>query len=158
MDNNLILLVSFVFSLVAYSLIAKWYVAPRLKAASQAAALTPLLLFHSFRYIGLVFLVPGVVSPNLPGAFAIPAAYGDLAAAILAFIALGLLRGGSALGIPLVWVFNIEGTLDLLYAVFQGTRLGVIAQLGPAYFIPTVVVPALLVSHFLVFRVLLRRD
>ena len=83
---------------------------------------------------------------------------GRPAAAIPALIALGLLRAGSVLAIPLVWAFNIEGTLDLLYAVFQGTRLGVIAQMGPAFFIPTVVVPALLVSHVLVFRVLLRRD
>ena len=158
MDNNLILLISFAFSLVVYGLIAKWYIAPRLKAMPREAALTPFLLFHAFRYVGLIFLVPGVVSPTLPGAFANPAAYGDLAAAILALIALGFLRAGSVLALPLVWVFNIEGTLDLLYAVFQGTRLGVIAQLGPAFFIPTVIVPALLVSHVLVFRILLRRD
>ena len=109
MDNNLILLISFAFSLVVYGLIAKWYIAPRLKAMPREAALTPFLLFHAFRYVGLIFLVPGVVSPTLPGAFANPAAYGDLAAAILALIALGLLRAGSVLALPLVWVFNIEG-------------------------------------------------
>ena len=158
MDNNLNFLISFVLGLLAYSLIAKWYVLPAVRSRTRAEALSPILLLHSFRYVGLVFLVTGVVSSDLPAAFARPAAYGDLVAAILAFVALWGLHSGGPLGIPLAWIFNIVGTLDLFYAVFRGTQLGVGPQLGGAYFIPVLVVPALLVSHFLVFQILLRRN
>jgi hypothetical protein len=112
---------------------------------------------HSFRFVGLAFVVPGVVSPDLPTAFARPAAYGDLTTAILALLSLATLR--SRLGLILVWVFNILGTVDLLYAFYQGNRtgLGLAPGLqGAAYFIPTVLVPLLLITHGLVFRLLLR--
>ena len=117
-----------------------------------------LLLVHSFRFIGLAFMVPGVVSPALPAEFARPAAYGDLIAAILALIALAGLA--SRFGIGLVWVFNLWGVADLLYAFYQGL-IGVgirPGQLGAAFFIPTVAVPMLFVTHILVFRLLLRGD
>jgi len=103
--------------------------------------------------------VPGVVSPELPLAFARPAAYGDLATAVLALLAIAALR--NRLGIMLVWAFNLLGTVDLLYAFYQGNRtgLGLAPGLqGAAYFIPTVLVPLLLITHGLVFRLLLRRE
>ncbi len=112
-----ILPLSIVLGLLSYSLIAKWYVMPQLVGMPRANALTPLLLFHSFRYIGLAFLIPGVTSEILDSRFAIPAAYGDLLAALLALIAIMALRLRWAMAIPLVWVFNIEGSLDLLNAV-----------------------------------------
>jgi len=114
-----------------------------------------LLILHSFRFIGLAFLVPGVVSPNLPVAFAWPAAYGDLVAALLALIALAGLR--SRFGLVLVWLFNLWGSADLLNAFYQGNRVGLApGDLGGAYFIPTVVVPLLLITHGFVFRLLLQ--
>jgi hypothetical protein len=134
------------------------YLWPALRDLPRARALRPLLLLHGTRFIGLAFLVPGVVSPELSGEFARPAAYGDLIAALLALLALAALE--SRPGIALVWLFNIWGTADLLYAFYQG-RIGVgfePGQLGAAYFIPTVVVPLLLVTHGLVFRILLRGD
>lgn len=142
-------------SLVCYSLIARWYVAPRLAALPLPAALTPLLLFHAFRYLGMVFLVPTVVGPALPAAFAVPAAYGDLLAALLALLAIAALRMRWTLAIPLVWIFNLVGTLDLLNAFYQGMRNNV--QLGAAYYIPTFAVPALVVTHVLIFAILIRR-
>src|SRR5262249_26133098 len=111
---------------------------------------------HSFRFVGLSFLVPGVVSPDLPAAFARPAAYGDLASTILALLALALLP--SRPGTIFVWAFNIVGSADLIYAFYNGSRIGVGANpglQGAAYFIPTVLVPLLLVTHVLVFRILL---
>ena len=100
---------------------------------------------------------PGVVSPDLPIAFARDAAYGDIVAAILALLALTALR--SRLGIALVWVFNIWGTFDLLNAFYVANGAGLLAgQLGAAYFIPTAIVPLLLITHGLVFRVLLQHD
>ena len=148
---------SVALSFVAWGIIAARYLWPALRNQPRADALLPLLLLHSFRFIGLAFLVPGVVSPDLPGAFARPAAYGDLIAALLALLALAGLR--SRLGIVLVWVFNVWGSADLLYAFYQGIGVGLEpGQLGAAYFIPTVVVPLLLITHGLVFRLLLRGD
>src|SRR5262249_12203987 len=126
---------------------------PAQPTARRCAAPAPRL--HSFRFIGLAFLVPGVVAPELSVAFARPAAYGDLIAAVLALLALACLR--SRWGMPLVWVFNLWGTADLLYAFYQGNAVGFApGQLGAAYFIPTVIVPLLLITHGLVFRLLLR--
>jgi hypothetical protein len=147
---------SIALGFLAWGLVAARYLWPALRKKPRADALRPLLLLHSFRFIGLAFLVPGVVSPDLPDAFARPAAYGDLIAAVLALLALAGL--GSRLGIGLVWTFNLWGSADLLYAYYQG-RFGVGVEpgaLGAAYFIPTVVVPLLLVTHVLVFRLLLR--
>src|SRR5262249_39050919 len=127
-------------------------------AANRASRrCAPLLVLHSFRFIGLAFLVPGVVAPDLSAAFASPAAYGDLLAAVLALLALAALR--SRWGIPLVWVFNLWGSADLLYAFYQGNAVGFApGQLGAAYFIPTVVVPLLLITHGLMFRLLLQGE
>jgi len=144
-----------VLSLVVYSLIARWYVVPRLAALPLRDALTPLLLLHAFRYLGMVFLVPTVVGPALPAAFAVPAAYGDLLAALLALLAIAALRHAWPSAIPLVWLFNVEGTLDLVNAFYQGLRNNV--QLGAAYYIPTFAVPALLVTHAMIFAMLIRR-
>ena len=149
---------SIVLGFLVWGVIAARYLWPTLSKRPRAEALRPLLLLHGFRFIGLSFLVPGVVSPDLPAAFARPAAYGDLIAALLALLALAGLR--TRLGIGLVWVFNLWGTADLLYAYYQG-RIGVgvePGQLGAAYFIPTVVVPLLLITHGLVFRILVRPD
>jgi hypothetical protein len=144
-----------VLSLVVYSLIARWYVVPRLAAFPLRDALTPLLLLHAFRYLGMVFLIPTVVGPALPAAFAVPAAYGDLLAALLALLAIAALRQAWPSAIPLVWLFNVEGTLDLVNAFYQGLRNNV--QLGAAYYIPTFAVPALLVTHAMIFAMLIRR-
>jgi hypothetical protein len=149
---------SVAFSFVAWGSVTTEYLWPALRNQPRARALRPLLLLHSFRFLGLAFLVPGVVSPTLPGAFAVPAAYGDLIAAVLALFALAALR--SRLGIGLVWAFNVWGSADLLFAFYQGL-FGVRiepGQLGAAYFIPTYVVPLLLITHGLVFRLLVRGD
>ncbi len=149
-----IVVVNLTLSLVAFILIAKWYVVPWTKRVPLEVALQPLLLLHSFRHLGLMFLVTGVVSSELTGSFAAPAAFGDLLASLLAFLALMALRFKWRATIPLVWIFNIEGTLDLLYAVSMGTIHGVGGLLGAAYWIPALLVPPLLVSHFIIFQLL----
>ncbi len=158
MPTDLILPLSIVMGLTAYGLIAKWYVMPLLVPLPRARALIPLLLFHCFRFIGLAFLIPGVTTQPLDPRFANPAAYGDLLAALLALLGVLALRRGWRTAIPLVWVFNVEGTLDLLNAVTQGLRYTEDGTLGATYFIPQVVVPALLVTHAMVFIILLRRE
>jgi hypothetical protein len=99
-------------------------------------------------------MVPGVVSPDLPVAFAHPAAYGDIITAIFALVALLSLR--SAAGVAAAWIFNVWGSADILNAFYQANHAGLLAgQLGAAFFLPTLVVPLLLITHGLGFRILL---
>jgi hypothetical protein len=143
--------------LVAWGVVVGMYVWPMLRRLQRADALRPLLVLHSFRFVGLAFVVPGVVSPDLPAAFARPAAYGDLVAAVLALLALASLR--SSFGAAVVWAFGLWGSADLIDAFYQGNHSGLQpGQLGAAYFIVTFAVPLLLITHGLVFRLLLRND
>src|SRR5215467_14212351 len=147
--------VSIVFSLIAWGIVTSRYIWPELRLRSRADALRPLLILHSFRFIGLSFLIPGVVSPDLPAAFAHPAAYGDISAAILALVSLLLLP--SSAGVALAWIFNVWGSIDILNAFFQANRAGLLAgQLGAAYFLPTLIVPLLIITHGVAFRILLQ--
>jgi hypothetical protein len=145
---------SIAFSFIAWGIVTARYIWPELRLRQRAEALRPLLILHSFRFMGLAFLVPGVVSPDLPPAFAHSAAYGDIIAAILALLALISLP--SAVGIAVAWIFSLWGSADLLNAFYQANHAGLMAgQLGAAYFIPTFVVPLLLITHGLAFRILL---
>jgi len=157
MQTQLAFFVSIAFSLIAWGIVAARYIWPELRLRPRAEALRPLLIFHSFRFIGLAFLVPGVVSPDLPSAFARSAAYGDLVAAILALLALISLPTAS--GVVIAWIFNLWGTVDLFNAFYQANHAGLMAgQLGATYFIPTFVVPLLLITHGIGFRVLLQHQ
>lgn len=148
------------FGFLGWGVFAAQYLWPAISRRECAEALRPILVLHGFRYIGLAVLIPGVVSPELSASvFARELAYGDLAAATLALIALAALRTRWA-G-PLVWIFNIFGTADLLNAFYQGSRISlanVPGLLGAAYFIPVFGVPLLLVTHILVFRLLMRKE
>ena len=143
-------------SFVLYTLVARWYVSPRLGALPVDRALQPLLVLHATRHMGLVFLVPTVVGGALPAAFAASAAYGDLLAGVLALGALVALRARAGVARPLTWLFNIVGLGDLVNAFYQGLSHDV--QLGAAYYIPTFIVPALVVTHVMIFRLLLRHS
>ncbi len=156
LDQSAIFGLQFLLSLIVYALIAKWYVAPWLAEKPVEQALIPLIFPHAFRHIGLVFLVPGVVAKPLPPEFAEPAAYGDLASGLLAILALIALRGGWKAALSLVWLFSVVGTVDLLYAMVGGFIVNAQENMGAAWYIPTFVVPVLLVTHFMVFARLLR--
>jgi hypothetical protein len=159
MQPQVVFGISVLQGFVVWGIIGARYIWPALRGRPRAEALRPMLLLHAFRFVGLAFLVPGVVSPDLPDTFARPAAYGDLATSLLALLAIATL--GSRLGTMIVWVFNIVGTVDLLNAFYQADRLGVgitPGLQGAAYFIPTVLVPLLLVTHALVFRILFATD
>src|ERR1700722_6908318 len=109
---------SVAFSFIAWGIVAKRYIWPKLRLLERADALRPILVLHSFRFIGLAFLVPGVVSPDLPSAFAHSDAAGDIIAAALALISLASLSRRA--GVVIVWIFNLWGTADLLNAFYQG--------------------------------------
>jgi hypothetical protein len=158
MSSNALFGLSILMNFFALGIVTKVYLWPRLRVMPRTEALIALVIPNTFRFLGLSFLVPGVVSPSLSPAFAIPAAYGDLVAAILAGVATLALAARASRAIPIVWVFNVWGTLDLLHAIYDG-QIGVGIDpglLGAAFFIPTVVVPLLLVLHGLIFWQLLR--
>ena len=155
MDTPEIFRLQFLLSLVVWTVIARSLVGPWLNGMARDRALLWLTLPHAFRHIGMVFLVPGVVAQPLPADFSVPAAYGDLLAGVLALVALIALRARWAGAVALVWLFNLVGTVDLLNAL---RHRGVAADFGAAWFIPTFLVPLLLVTHFMIFVRLLRRE
>src|SRR5262252_1862193 len=157
MDIRLIFGICVALGIVAWSVFGALYVWPALRDRSRADALRPLVMLHAFRFVGLAFLVPGVVAPDLPTMFARAAGYGDLVACILALLTLATLRGKP--GIAFAWIFNLWGTFDLFDAFYQANAAGLAAgQLGAAFFIPTFVVPLLLITHGLAFRILLQHE
>ncbi len=113
--------ISAAFGLAAWGAVAWHYIWPELRVRPSPQNLKPILLLHGFRFLGLAFVVPGVVSPDLPAAFAQPVAFGDFITAILALLALATL--GTRTGTALTWVFNIFGTADLLFAFYLGSRI-----------------------------------
>lgn len=103
-----ILTVNLIFSTVVFLIAAKIYLFPRLAELKPETVLIPILLLHSLRHLGLMFLAPGAVYPGMPAPFATPAAFGDLLAALLALAALAAVVTTSPLARLLVWIFNIE--------------------------------------------------
>ena len=152
MSPQAIFLLQFILSLIVFGLVAKWVLAPWLASQSQREALFWLTLPHAFRHMGMVFIVPGVVAQPLPDYFANPAAYGDLLTGVLALLALVLLRTGWKGVSGAVWLFNVVGTVDLLNAL---RHVEVVADFGAVWYIPTLFVPLLLVTHFMIFARLL---
>ena len=147
-----------VLGYVAWSLCFGAYVLPRLKSMDRAAGQRAIATVHSFRFFGLVFILPGVVGPGLPTGFAVFAAYWDLATGVLAMLALLAVRIR-----PLFWLFvvafNLVGTADLILDYYHAVRVGlpaVAGQLGAAYAIPVIYVPALMITHVAAFYLLMR--
>ena len=144
---------------VAFWVLTRLYIWPAIRKLPTYEALTILALPHAFRLIGLSFLFPGVVSPELPSTVSIAAAWGDVGAAILAPLSIAALTWGWPLAIPLCVDFDLWGTIDLLYAYYNGIALEIEPGLfGAAFYIPTMIVPALLVIHALIFLIPLRTE
>ncbi len=157
MNAQIAFLLSVGASLLSFALIAIWYVLPRLSKRPREEALLPLVLLNTFRTMGLMFLFPQVMGGALPPGFAIPAAYGDLLTTGFALLAVLALRLRPGLALPLVWLFNLVGITDLLFAIYEGVMIGLpFFHLGVAWLIPTLYVPLLLVTHVTVFWFLLR--
>jgi hypothetical protein len=157
-DNHIHYFISYAVAFIGFGLIAKWYLWPTIKDRAPNDALTPLLLYACLRVNGLKFLMPGLVSRELPRAFAVPTAYGDLTAALLASLALWPLRTGKAVAIPMVWLFDVVGLLDLVYANISTFNNQVDpTYLGVSYYLAVLNVPAMAVVHLLIFAYLLRR-
>ena len=147
-----------VLGYVAWLLCFGVYIWPRLKAIDHFEAQRAIATLHSFRFFGLVFILPGVVGPDLPTGFAPFAAYWDFATGILAMLALLTVRMR-----PLFWLFvvafNLVGVVDLLMDYYHAVQVGlpeVAGELGAAYIIPIVYVPLLMITHVAAFYLMLR--
>ena len=151
-----ILTVNVLFNSFIFWVGARLYIIPRLARLEPRTILIPILLLHSMRHLGLMFLAPGATYPGLPSRFAYPAALGDFLAAILALVALAAVLRRARAAKLLVWIFNLEGSLDLVTAIVLATLHNAAPHMGPAYWIPAFWVPALLVTHYLTFRLLRR--
>jgi hypothetical protein len=158
MSPQILFQMQLVLGYVACLLFFSVSVLPRLRSMERFEAHRVIATVHSFRFFGLVFLLPGVVGPNLPAAFANPAAYGDFATGVLAILALLTVRVR-----PLFWIFvvafNLVGTGDLILNYYHAVRIGlpeVAGQLGATYAIPILYVPMLMITHVVAFYWLLR--
>jgi hypothetical protein len=151
------LTVNLLFSTLVFWIAARLYLLLRLNGLEPRSVLLPILLLHSFRHLGLMFVAPGAHYESIPVEFAQPAAYGDLLAAILAVCAIPLVARNARGARLLVWIFNVEGSIDLLAAITLATIYDAQPHMGPAYWIPALWVPALLVTHDITFIVLISR-
>jgi hypothetical protein len=157
MDNVTIFWLQLLSSVFVFSLVTAWYVWPYLTKLSRNSALVALLWVHVPRYVGLTLLVTGMVDPKLPGEFLSSAAYGDLLEAALALASIFVLRSNWRVAVPLVWVTNTWGFVDLLNGVRGVLSLNVPSfNLSTAWYIYTFYAPAVLISHLLIFWVLIK--
>ena len=152
-----ILTVNLLCSTLVFWIAAKIYLIPKLHQLDASDIVLPILLLHAMRHLGFMFLAPGAVYYGMPSEFATRAAYGDLLAAVLALIAIAAVTSKSRVARPLVALFNVAGTLDLIIAITLSRIYGAAAFMGPAYWIPAFWVPALLVTHYVVFLLLGKR-
>jgi len=156
MSNRQVFVLQMGLSILIYSLIAKWYLAPAMAGLSLEQTLGFLLLPHAFRHIGLTAIVPVVVDPKVPKQWSRPVGYGDLAAQILATLTIIALRVHLPFAIAMVWITNIVGFGDFVNAGVQATKYGAYNyQLGGFWFLPTFFVPTLVVTHVWMFWLLL---
>jgi hypothetical protein len=158
MSPQILFLMHLVLGYVACVLCFGVYVLPKLKSMDRVEAQRAIATLHSFRFFGLVFILPGVVGPNLPAGFATFAAYGDLATGVLAILALLTVRIR-----PLFWgfvaAFNLVGATDIILDYYHAIQVGLPAlagQLGATYVIPIIYVPMLMITHFVALYWLVR--
>ncbi|MGC2402507.1 MAG: hypothetical protein WA510_22130 [Acidobacteriaceae bacterium] len=158
MTTETIFPIQLVLGYVACLLCFATYALPKLRAMERFEAHRIFATIHSFRFFGMVFIVPGFVGPHLPAGFSTFSAYGDLATGVLAILALL-----SARIRPLFWslivAFNVVGATDILVDYYHAVRTGlpaVAGQLGAAYAIPVLFVPWLMITHAVAFYWLLR--
>lgn len=144
-------------SLVVFGIVAVWYVWPLLTRLTRNSALIPLLFVQVPRYVGMTLLVAGMVDPTLPREFRFGAAYGDLLEAALALASIFALRGNWRIAVPLVWVANVWGFLDLLNGVRGVLQLNVPSfHLATFWYVYTFYAPLAAVSHLMIFWILIK--
>jgi hypothetical protein len=148
------LVVNVILSAIIFNLAYRWFLKPILPKLNPAVVLVPILLLHSLRHLGLMFLTTGVTSPNIPAQFAVPAAAGDFVSAMLALTAAVLIQRKSTWAVPMTWLFTVVGMVDFVMAIALSRIYGAGDFLGGAYWIPAFWVPMLIVGHIAIIDVL----
>ena len=147
------------FNLALSTVIFYWaamiYLMPKLKEISAATIFVPILILHSLRHLGLMFMTSGAVYQGMPPQFAYPAGIGDFITGLLALFALYAIRQDKPFKLTAMWVFNVVGTIDLADAISMGALHNIGPYMGASYWIPSFWVPILLVTHYIVFKKLL---
>ncbi len=158
MPTQILFNIQLILGYVAWILCYRAYIGPKLTSMDPVAAHRAIATLHSFRFFGLVFILPGFVGAGLPASFASFAAWWDLATGVLAMLALLTVRSR-----PLFWTFvvafNLVGIVDLLSDYYHAVRAGlpfIAGQMGGAYWIPILYVPLLMITHVMAFYLLLR--
>jgi hypothetical protein len=154
------LLVNIFCSLLIFNSAYRWFLKPLLPQIKPSTVLIALLLLHSMRHLGLMFLTTGVTSPAMPQQFAIPAAAGDFLSAVLAFIAAFLIQRKSKFAVPMTWLFSVVGIADFVSAVVLSRVFRAADFMGGSYWIPSFWVPMLIIAHVIIITVLrqMKRD
>lgn len=157
MNPQLLFGIQFTLSLVIFGLVAKWYIAPPLNKLPLQAALVPLFLVHTLRYLPSSGFAPGQVDPNIPRDALASIAYGDLVSALLALIAVVFLRGGWRGAVTVAWVVNVITSLDWLYAGYLAASSRMVTYaMGGNWYIISYYVPVIGVIHVMIFARLLK--
>jgi hypothetical protein len=154
------LLINIFCSLLVFNAAYRWLLKPIMPQLRPSSILIPVLLLHSLRHIGLMFVTTGVTSSAMPPQFAIPSAAGDFLAAVLAFTAAFLIQHKSKYAIPMTWIFSVVGIADFAMAVVLSRVYRAADFMGGSYWIPAFWVPMLIVGHIIVITVLrqMKRD
>ncbi len=153
-----VFLAQLLLSLTVYSVMAAWFVAPWLRRQPVRHALIILALPHLVRHVSAMSLAPGVaVAATMPPQWAWSVSLGDLTAMLLALATIGALRAEAKFALGLAWVFNVVGSLDILHVAFEAKRYEVVEHYGAQWYVPTMAMPVLVVSHVLIFVTLIRR-
>lgn len=158
MKPETIFQIQLIFGYVAWLLVFRAYLMPKLRSMSWVDTQRAIATVHSFRFFGLVFILPGVVGTQLPASFARFSAYGDFLTAVLAIIALLTVRRRTVFRLFVI-AFNVAGAADILIDYYHAIVAGlpfVAGQLGAAYVIPVIYVPVLMITHGIAFYLLLR--
>jgi len=158
MPTEILFQTHLVLGYIAWLLCFGAYGLPWLNSMDRMAAQRAIATLHSFRFFGLVFMLPGVVSPDLPASFATFAAYGDFATGVLAMLALLSVRIRQLFW-PFVVAFNVVGTVDLIVDYYHAIQADLPAHaglFGATYAIPVIYVPLLMITHVAAFYFLLR--
>jgi hypothetical protein len=158
MSVQIIFQMQLVLGYVAWLLCFNAYIWPRLKSMEHFEAQRAIATLHSFRFFGLVFLVPGVVGTDLPASFATFAAYGDFATGILAMLALASARIRPLFRLFVVG-YSVVGMVDLITDYYHASLAGlpvVAGELGATYAIPIIFVPLLMITHVAALYLMVR--
>jgi hypothetical protein len=148
------LVINVILSTIIFNLAYRWFLKPMLPQVNPALVMVPILLLHSLRHLGLMFLTTGVTSPNIPAQFAVPAAAGDFVSGMLALTAAVLIQRKSSWAVPMTWLFTVVGLVDFVMAIALSRIYSAGDYLGGAYWIPAFWVPMLIVGHIAIIDVL----